>query len=665
MLQYYSYRVSAFIVLASQTLFNNILTNKTKEYMRSLSIKNRIILSILVVVIVSTSVIALVAQLKSRELLLNRLQHSELPNLVQRVSQTVDAEIAEMKAITKSIANNPFIYQLIDNNNKPEIDRRLTEYLSGVANNNGLSNASYIERDSAQYWNQKGFLRVLQNNDHDSWYFNFKNSGQQTSASTYTESDGTINVFVNYQQLNGRAASGVSRTFSDIAHLLQQFKIEQTGFVYLVDQNGLVKVHKNQGFAETKNVSEFYPELNKNIFFAKQPFAFQEAGDFILSTSYIESLQWYIIAQVPKDELYQPITEVRNYMLILFLIIVFIFVGLSIVVSNKLVLPLQKMAEKFRVLGEGEGDLTSKVDEHGAYEISELAKGFNAFVGNIRNVVQDVKSTSTEIRSASETVYIDANASKHSLDKQRDEAHQVSVAINEMGSTIAEIANNAAVAADTTNQATNMTSQAQIVVNESTETISHMAEDMEVVSTNIETLAQRSDSISSVLDVIRGISEQTNLLALNAAIEAARAGEYGRGFAVVADEVRNLAKKTHESTDEIHRMITELQDGSKLAVDSVHKSREQAILGLNAAKKTNSVLNEIVINVQHISDLNTQIATATEEQSAVINEINVHVVNISDSTEESAHASQNIESSSDLLKSMAASLDKLVNRFKS
>ncbi|MEG3753350.1 methyl-accepting chemotaxis protein [Psychromonas arctica] len=633
--------------------------------MRSLSIKNRIILSILLVVVVSTSVIAFVAQHKSHEFLLNRLQNSELPNLVQRVSQTVDGEIAEMKAITKSIANNPFIYQLIDNNNKSEIDKRLTEYLSGIANTNNLSNASYIERNTAEYWNQKGFLRVLQDNDHDSWYFKFKNSGLQTSASTYTESDGTINVFVNYQQLNGRGSSGVSRTFSDIATLLQQFKIEQTGFVYLVDQKGLIKVHKNRNYAESKNVNEIYPDLDKSILFAKQPFAFQEVGEYMISTSYIDSLQWYIIAQVPKNELYEPITEARNFMIILFLIIVTVFVGLSIVVSNRLVLPLQKMAEKFRILGDGEGDLTSKVDENGAYEIAELAKGFNSFVANIRTVVHDVKFTSTDIRSASEHVYKDANASKLSLDKQRDEAHQVSVAINEMGSTIAEIANNAAVAAETTNEATNKTSQAQIVVNESTQTISIMAEDMEIVSANIETLAQRSDSISSVLDVIRGISEQTNLLALNAAIEAARAGEYGRGFAVVADEVRNLAKKTHESTDEIHRMITELQDGSKLAVDSVHKSREQAILGLNAAQKTNSALNEIVNNVQHISDLNTQIATATEEQSAVINEINVHVVNISDSTEESAHASQSIESSTDSLKSMAASLDKLVNRFKS
>jgi methyl-accepting chemotaxis protein len=191
-----------------------------------------------------------------------------------------------------------------------------------------------------------------------------------------------------------------------------------------------------------------------------------------------------------------------------------------------------------------------------------------------------------------------------------------------------------------------------------------MTSDMEIVSSNIEVLAKRSNTISSVLDVIRSVSEQTNLLALNAAIEAARAGEHGRGFAVVADEVRTLAQKTNKSTDEIHQMITELQEGSKTAVDSVHKSRQQAALGFEAAQKTKQALNEIVENVKHISDLNTQIATATEEQSAVINEINVHVVNISESTEQSVTASENIESSSNSLKSMATSLSNLVERFK-
>ena len=181
-----------------------------------------------------------------------------------------------------------------------------------------------------------------------------------------------------------------------------------------------------------------------------------------------------------------------------------------------------------------------------------------------------------------------------------------------MGSTIADIANNASVAAQETYEATKMTNEAQIVINESTETIGQMATDMKNVSANINVLAQRSESISGVLDVIRGISAQTNLLALNAAIEAARAGEHGRGFAVVADEVRGLAQKTSESTDEINKMITELQDGSKLAVDSVQGTLEQANLGVDATQKTNAALNEIISNVQHIADLNTQIATATQ-----------------------------------------------------
>jgi len=633
--------------------------------MRAISIKNRIIFTILFAVVVSTSVIAYVAQTKSRALLISRLEKSELPNLVQRVGQAVDGEISEMMAITKGIANNPFVIKVIDNNNDAETDKLLAEYLSNVANVNGLSNASFIDRRSDKYWNQNGFLRKFIDNDHNSWYFDFKNSGSADSSSTYTEKNGTISIFVNYQQLNGRGSAGVSRTFSDIEKLLNQFKIEETGFVYLADKDGVIKVHRNRELAESQNVSELYPELDKDRLFSKQPFAFQIAGDLVISTSYIKSLGWYVVAEVPKAELYSQLNESRNYMFIMFLIIILVFVGISIVLSNQLILPLKKMADNFRILGEGEGDLTSRIDEDGAHEISQLAKGFNAFVSNIRTVVQDVKSTSMDIKLASESVYQDANASKVSLDKQRDEAHQVSVAINEMGSTIADIANNASVAAQETNEATKITHEAQIVLNESTATIGQMASDMKNVSTNINVLAQRSESISGVLDVIRGISAQTNLLALNAAIEAARAGEHGRGFAVVADEVRGLAQKTSESTDEINEMITELQDGSKLAVDSVQGTLEQANLGVDATQKTNEALNEIISNVQHIADLNTQIATATEEQSAVINEINIHVVNISDSADESVKSSQNIESSTDALKSMAGSLDQLVHRFKS
>jgi methyl-accepting chemotaxis protein len=279
-------------------------------------------------------------------------------------------------------------------------------------------------------------------------------------------------------------------------------------------------------------------------------------------------------------------------------------------------------------------------------------------------VVNDVSTTSKNVRQAAIKVSQDAEQSRLDAESQRDIATQVATAISQMGSTISEIAENAAHAADSTSEATTQAKHAQIVVKDSTENIYQMAQKMESVSTTIASLADKSNAIGSVLDVIRGISEQTNLLALNAAIEAARAGEQGRGFAVVADEVRNLAKRTSEATDEINKMINLLQTESKRAVEGIRESKETAEIGVTDAQQTTEALDEIVANIQQISDLNTQVATATEEQAAVVGEINTHVHAISDSTENSAKISTRIASSSESLTAMAMNLDSLVERFK-
>jgi len=188
--------------------------------------------------------------------------------------------------------------------------------------------------------------------------------------------------------------------------------------------------------------------------------------------------------------------------------------------------------------------------------------------------------------------------------------------------------------------------------------------EMNNMSEVITTLAERTQSIGSILDVICGISEQTNLLALNAAIEAARAGEAGRGFAVVADEVRNLATKTAHSTDEIQNMIAQLQHEAKNAVNAMDSNKSLTVQGTQATGEAQVALEKISEQVMAILDMNTQVATATEEQSSVANEININMDIVNNSVQEGLSASKELEVTSQSLELLAQTLDQHVGSFK-
>lgn len=630
----------------------------------SFSIQKKLVIAMLTAVIISTSVVGFVGHSKAKELLVSRLQQSDLPNLLLQVRNAVNGDILQMKVLARAIASNPFILDWLENGATAEQEATVIKSLKFIADDNNLSNASFVDRQSNSYWKQTGFLRVLQQGSSDGWYFAFKNSGQAESASIYAEENGDVNVFVNYQDLKGRGSSGVSKSFNDMVDYLAGFKIEQSGFVYLVDNTGLVKVHKDQDKSGNTKLSSLYENIDVNSLLSKNEFTFQETDELIIATSYIASLDWYVVAEVPKSELYMGLDESRNSMLIWLLIIVALFSFVSVVLAKSLTKPINKLAEVFNELGAGDGDLSYRLSETGSDEISRLAQGFNRFIDNIHIVVADVSSTSKNVRQTSQKVYQGADKLRVEAEEQRNIASQVATAIGQMGATISEIAVNATHAADATNEATTQAQNASVVVQDSTQSINEMADNMETVSDIIESLADKSNAISSVLDVIRSISEQTNLLALNAAIEAARAGEQGRGFAVVADEVRNLARRASESTDEIHQMITLLQNDSQMAVDGVRESKEKAVLGMTSAERTKEALNGIVLTIQQLADLNTQVATATEEQSLVVNEINIHVNANSDSTENSATTSAEMASSSESLSAMAQNLDGLVARFK-
>ena len=284
-------------------------------------------------------------------------------------------------------------------------------------------------------------------------------------------------------------------------------------------------------------------------------------------------------------------------------------------------------------------------DDIGAINLAmQMRKAeLNAVVGRVSDVSTDISNTAIESSGRGSDV---ANI----LGEQRIETEQVATAINEMSTTVQDIARIITLAAASSQQGLDISINGQESVQQTIQAITELSGQLTDVASAIERLVNGTRSIETVLGEISSIADQTNLLALNAAIEAARAGEQGRGFAVVAEEVRALAMRTQQSTEEINKLLSQLQTESKLAESTMERGTEQSIKCVALAKETGKVLEEITKEVGDIASSNEQIATAIEEQSVVTEQINQNIVSISDmSAQSEQHGKDAVELSENLI----------------
>ena len=194
------------------------------------------------------------------------------------------------------------------------------------------------------------------------------------------------------------------------------------------------------------------------------------------------------------------------------------------------------------------------------------------------------------------------------------------------------------------------------------QTITQIRNDIARTADVVRQLENDSGRISKVLEVIRGIAEQTNLLALNAAIEAARAGDAGRGFAVVADEVRTLAKRTSESTAEIHQIIDTVQTGAVNAVRAIEDGQARTESGVEQVTNTGAMLRSITEAVESIRDMNRQIATAAEEQTSVAEDISRNLTEITSIASSNQQNVQRTEHAANELRGLSGDLTAVTAR---
>ncbi len=311
-----------------------------------------------------------------------------------------------------------------------------------------------------------------------------------------------------------------------------------------------------------------------------------------------------------------------------------------------------------------EGDLGAKVDYQYRDELGHIATAFNRMAEKFGGVVKELQGSATQLASAAEETSVVTTQTRESILQQKAETEQVATAINQMSATVQDVAHNAVHAAEATRDADQSSADGKTVVDATVGAINEIASEVEQAARVIHELERESENIGSVLDVIKSIAEQTNLLALNAAIEAARAGEQGRGFAVVADEVRTLAGRTQSSTAEIEEMIIRLQSGANNAVSVMESSKTKTNIGVEKAAAAGTALETITSAVDRITEMNTQIAGAAEEQSAVTEEINRNVANISLIAEQTSNGADQTAQASEDLARLASQLNDLVAQFR-
>ncbi len=346
-------------------------------------------------------------------------------------------------------------------------------------------------------------------------------------------------------------------------------------------------------------------------------------------------------------------------------VLILALLGISVaLVIRSVVNPINLAASAMKDIGEGDGDLTVRLEVENKDEISLLAAGFNAFVDKTEQSVIQVRDATSEIATASEELSTITRSNNESVDQQHKELHQVATAVTEMSATIREIAESAEKAAGSALSANDSAVAGNQVVEQLFATNERLAKEVSGIAEVIQKLRGESDSIGSVVDVIRGIAEQTNLLALNAAIEAARAGEQGRGFAVVADEVRTLASRTQQSTSEIQEMIENLQGGAGKAVSAIDTGQKITAETVDQTTEARDALQAIVSAVATIRDMNAQIATAAEEQTVAAHEIDKSVTDISQLSEQSAQNSEHTLAASRELAELSERMRDVVNQFK-
>ena len=565
----------------------------------------------------------------------NKVEETTLPTSLREVRNGVELDIQKTLLPSKSLAKNEYIKSWIKAGEPSSELTALTSHLNTLKSEYGAISAYFVSSKSKNYYTQDGVVRQV-NSSSDPWFDAFLASKAPYEISIDVDkSSNKASAFINYEVIvngNKMGLAGLGLSLDAMSQLIASYKVIETGIVYLVDKDGVIQLHPDQSMRGKKVAIGSI--LNKASEISRG------GEDKTMLAMELKSLDWYLVTEVPSEELYGPINQAIMTNIIIALVIILIgAVGVKFL-SDLIFKPIDSITAAVTNLNSKGGDLTARLQIEENNEIGDLAKQVDEFLEQLHVMFIQVSESANQLKAIAIDVFEQIELSQSYSTRQSDSTTSVAAAIEQMDSTVKEISFSAQGASEVANTTENNVLTSTQNLNKAMENMGKLDSVMSKSVGSVNQLSESIGSITNILDEIRGISEQTNLLALNAAIEAARAGEQGRGFAVVADEVRNLAQRTNESTAEISQLMSELIMQTSETVNDIQAGNQSAKATSEFLQSCVEGLTNISTEVGKLTEVNTHVASATRDQSAATGEISMNITVIAETADDTSTSMQ-------------------------
>ena len=617
----------------------------TMKKQRKISIKARLLGSIMPVVIAIVAVLVLIAYQASAGIIEDYSQNL-LESSVSNQSSKIEAWLSE------NLASFQMAKTTIENLH-PD-DTQLKAILDGYYNyNDNYPDGLYVSDSNGNLIKADKSTKKESNPVQSTWYKEGLTRVNMAVGSAYKNAEG-VNVISASGILNDGTDNirviSADMTLDRITIIVNSFIDMDNAEAFLVDKNtGVILADREASLISQKlgasGQSEYYQKVAAK--FNSNDYDFTTIDGNMTVFKEVDGTDWVLVSYIPKNIVLAELIRLRTIMIIVGIICIMVLCVLVERMTNVVVKPVKNMTKAITQMASG--DFTVSVNVKGNDEIAVMGQSIQKFIQAMRQMIAQIGDVSVRLKeqavsskNVSGEMNTAADIQSKSMHELNDTVDQLSVSVNEIAENVTQLAG---VAAETKNDGDSVDIKMRETVEVSEKgrmDMEHVSEALNNIELSIRSLEEAVNKVGSaskeIVDIIKligDIADETNLLSLNASIEAARAGEAGRGFAVVASEIGSLAKNSTESVGHITQLIIEInklvEDAVSQAGDSVGEIGDSAVLIhtavdtfntiFNNIKATNELMANVVEKIGRVDEVATNVAAICEEQAASSDEI--------------------------------------------